>query len=240
MNWEKFQDHFDESWHHKMKPFIESEHCDKIYEHLKKESKRGKQIAPLSHNVFRAFQETRFDNLKVVMIGMCPYHTFKNGEPVADGLLMGCSTTGYAQPSLTKFYSGLETELSKGLSLHAPKSPNVSYLANQGVLMLNAALTTEMNKAGSHIAIWEPFTRYLLEEVLATSGAIYIFLGKDAAKYERYLPPMSWSFTLSHPASASYKNTEWDTEGVFSKTNEILKQNNGFEIDWLDVNPPPF
>lgn len=238
MDFDKFKDQFDESWHHKVRPFIESEECDKIYEYLKKESKRGKKIAPLSSNTFRAFRETKLNNLKVVLMGMCPYHTFKNGDPVADGLLMGCSTTGNLQPSLEKFYNALEVEFHDGLNLNMIKNPDVAYLANQGVLMLNAALTTEMNKAGSHIQLWEPFTKYLLENVLDTVGVPFIFLGKDAAKYERYLPPFTWSFTLSHPASASYKQTDWDTEGVFKKVNQILKQNNNFEIDWLDENPP--
>ena len=166
MNWEKFKDQFDESWHRFMQPFIESEECDKIYEFLKSESKRGKKIAPLSSDVYRCFRETSATDLKVVMIGMCPYHTFKDGKPVADGLLMGCSRTNHPQPSLQKFYEGLENELYGGLHLSHEKCPDVSYLANQGVLMFNAALTTEMNKAGSHIAIWEPFTKYIFEEVI--------------------------------------------------------------------------
>ena len=58
MNWDKFKDQFHESWHSKMQPFIESEECDKIYEFLKKESKRGKKIAPLSSAIFRCFKET--------------------------------------------------------------------------------------------------------------------------------------------------------------------------------------
>jgi uracil DNA glycosylase len=218
MQWEKFADQFDESWHYKMKPFIESEACDAIYEFLKKEAKRGKKIAPLSSNTFRAFKETKFTDVKVIMIGMCPYHTFKNNEPIADGLLMGCSTTGYPQPSLDNFYNALEKEFHDGLNLKMIKNPDVTYLANQGVLMLNAALT--------------------VENVLDTTGAPIIFLGKDAAKYERYVAPFTWTFTLSHPASASYKNTDWDTEGVFKKVSEIVKQNNNLEIDWLDVNPP--
>ena len=238
MQWSKFEDQFDESWHDKMKPFIESEECDKIYEFLKKESKRGKKIAPLSSNTFRAFRETKLTNLKVVMMGMCPYHTFKNGEPVADGLLMGCSVTGNLQPSLEKFYEGLELELYNGLKLDYRKNPHVDYLANQGVLMFNAALTTEANKAGSHIAIWEPFTKYVFENIINYTGVPIIFLGKDAAKYERYTAPMSWTFTVAHPASAAYKQSDWDTEGTFSKVNKILRQNNNFEIDWLDILPP--
>ena len=238
MQWEKFKDQFDESWHDKMRPFIESKECDEIYEFLKKESKRGKKIAPLSSNTFRAFRETKLTDLAVVMMGMCPYHTFKNGEPVADGLLMGCSITDQLQPSLSKFYDGLETELYNGLNLNMRKKPDVSYLANQGVLMVNAALTTEMNKAGSHIAIWEPFTKYLFENIINYTGVPIIFLGKDAARCERFTAPMAWTFTVSHPASASYKQMDWDTEGVFTKVNKILKQNNNIEIDWLDVNPP--
>jgi uracil DNA glycosylase len=73
----------------------------------------------------------------------------------------------------------------------------------------------------------------LLEEVLAVTGAPVIFLGKDAAKYQKYIAPFTWSFTLSHPASASYKQTDWDTEGVFTKINTILKENNNLSIDWL-------
>jgi uracil-DNA glycosylase len=221
-----------------MKPFIESNECDAIYEFLKKETKRGKKIAPLSSNVFRAFKETSLDDLKVVMIGMCPYHTMKNGVAVADGLLMGCSITNALQPSLEQFYGALERELHNGLNLKYVKTPDVSYLAKQGVLMLNAALTTEINKAGSHIALWEPFTKYLFEHVLDTAGVPFIFLGKDAAKYERYVPPFTWSFTLSHPASASYKNTDWDTEGVFGKVSQILKENNNYQITWLYEEPP--
>lgn len=238
MIWEKFKDQFHESWHAKIRPFIESEECDKIYAFLKSESKRGKKIAPMSSVVFRCFKETSLDNLKVVMMGLCPYHTMINGIYVADGLLMGCSSTGRLQPSLEKFYEALEKELSNGLNLDYVKTPNVKYLADQGVLMLNAALTTEINKAGSHLAIWQPFTKFLLQEVLNLEGCPYIFLGKEAAKYQSYLPPLTWSFPISHPASASYNNTDWNTEGVFTKVNQILKQNNNYKIEWLYENPP--
>ena len=233
MNWEKFKEQFHESWHYKMQPFIESEECDKIYEFLKKEAKRGKKIAPHSSNVFRAFKETSLDDLKVIMMGMCPYHTMKFDAPVADGLLMGCSITGNLQPSLDKFYKGVEKELYDGLNLKYIATSDVSYLAKQGVLMTNAALTTEINKAGSHIALWEPFTKYFFEHMVNAAGVPVIFLGKDAAKYQKYLAPFTWSFVVSHPAAAAYKNTDWDTEGVFGKVNKILKQNNNYEIEWL-------
>ncbi len=233
MKWDLFKDQFHESWHSKMQPFIESEECDKIYEYLKTEGKRGKKIAPSSSVTYRCFKETSLDDLKVVMIGMCPYHTFKDGNPVADGLLMGCSNTGKLQPSLEKFYEGVEKELFDGLNLKYKKLADVSYLAKQGVLMFNAALTTEMNKAGSHIDIWEPFTKYVLEEIITPTGVPTIFLGKDASKYEKYTSPFAWNFVLSHPASAAYKQSEWDTEGKFGMVNKVLKENNNFKIMWL-------
>jgi uracil-DNA glycosylase len=237
MNWLKFEEFFHESWHSKMRPFIESEECDAIYEYLKKEAKRGKKIAPISSNVFRCFKETLLTDLKVIIIGMCPYHTERNGQPVADGLLMGCSITGILQPSLQKFYDGVEKELYNGLALNAIKSTDVSYLAHQGVLMLNAGLTTEINKAGSHIAIWEPFIKYFFENIVAYEGVPIIFLGKEASKYQKYIPPLSWAFSVSHPASAAYNQSEWNTEGVFGKVSKILKDNNNFEIKWLEELP---
>ena len=67
MNWDKFKENFHPSWHAKMKPFVQSEECDLLYAHLKKESKRGKQVAPLSSNVWKAFKLTPMDELKFVM-----------------------------------------------------------------------------------------------------------------------------------------------------------------------------
>lgn len=237
MNWDKFQEHFHPSWHRFMKPFVESEKCNKIFKFLKSESQRGKKIAPLSPNVFRCFKETSYDDLKVVMMGMCPYHTFKAGSPVADGLLMGCSVTNVLQPSLEQFYGGVEKDLHNGLCLTCEKNADVSYLSHQGVLMFNASLTTEANKAGSHIQLWEPFTKYVLEEVISLTGVPIIFLGKDAAKYQKYTNPFSPQFVLSHPASAAYKQTEWDSEKTFTMVNKLLKDNNNLEIDWLSECP---
>ena len=238
MNWDNFKHQFHPSWHAKMRPFIESEECDKIYAFLKAESKRGKKVAPISMHVWRCFKETSLDDLKVVMVGMCPYHTFKNDAPVADGLLMGCSVTEQVQPSLAQFYGAMEREFYDGLNLNIIENPDVSFLAHQGVLMFNAALTTEKDKAGSHMEIWEPLVKYLFEEIINHLGVPIVFLGKDAARYKKYTGIFTHVFEVSHPASASYKGTEWDTEGVFVKINTLLEENNGFSVQWLDVDLP--
>jgi len=238
MLWDKFKDYFHESWHESIRPFIESEQCDEIYAYLKAESRRGKKIAPLSSDTYRCFKETPLDQMKVVLLGMCPYHTQLNGLPVADGLLMGCSVTNKLQPSLEQFYGAVERDAYKGLNLKFNKNPSVSYLTKQGVLMLNAALTTEINKAGSHLKIWEPFIKHVFEGPIAQSRVPVVFLGKEASKFKRYMGPLTWSFELSHPASASYKQTDWDSEGVFTKVNKILKDNKQTPIYWLDDELP--
>lgn len=238
MIWEKFKDQFHPSWHAKMRPFIESKECDDIYAFLKAESRRGKKLAPQSMHTWRAFKETSLDDLKVVLVGMSPYHTFKDYTPVADGLLMGCSVTGKLQPTLEQFYGGIERELYNGLNLSYIPNPDVSYLAQQGVLMLNASLTVELNKAGSHIDVWEPFIKYLFEEILNVTGVPVLFLGKDAARCKKYTGIFSHNFIVTHPASAAYKGAEWDTEGVFSKIDRLLDENNGFGVQWLDMDVP--
>lgn len=237
MDFKKFKHLFHESWHTKIQPFIESEDCDKIYAYLKSESKRGKIIAPLSVNVYRCFLETPLDKVKVVILGMCPYHTMVNGVAVADGLALGCSITGRLQPSLQQFYDAIERELYDGVCLDADKTANLVFLSEQGVLLMNAALTTEINKAGSHLSIWEPFTKYVFENILADRGLPIIYLGKEASKFSRYSGLFPQDFIVSHPASAAYSNSDWDSEGVFKKVNALIKETNNYGLNWLNSSP---
>ena len=109
---------------------------------------------------------------------------------------------------------------------------DLSYLAKQGVLLFNSSLTCEKDKPGSHNELWKPFTVYMMENVF-TTGAPIIFLGKEAARYKEHIFPFTWSFELYHPAYAARNGIDWDTEGVFTKVNKIIKDNNGYVIEWL-------
>lgn len=234
LKWENFEPLFG-SWANKFKPFFDSGGFDDIYKYLKKEGNRGKKIAPSPSNVYRCFTETPYEELKVVMVGLSPYHTIRNKTIVADGLLMGSVTTGYIQPSLEQFYNAMEEEFYNGLNVNYTRTADVSYLAKQGVLMLNASLTCELLKPGSHLELWEPFMKFLFEECINTTGVPIIFLGREAAKLEKYTMPFTWIFKLAHPASASYNNTEWESKGTFKSVNKILKERHGEEIKWLPV-----
>jgi uracil-DNA glycosylase len=235
MIWDKFKDHFHESWHHKMKPFVESKEMDKIYDYLKTESKRGVRILPDSFNTFRAFKETKYNDINAVLLGYCPYHIIYNGIPAADGLMFSCSITGKLQPSLHQFYRALEKEFYDGLNLHFYWSPDLSYLAKQGILLLNSSLTTEYQKPGKHQQLWEPFTKYVIEECLSYLGVPIVLIGKDAQYYERYMSPLThgYIFELEHPAAAARNLRDWETDKVFTKVSHLVKMNNGIDIKWL-------
>lgn len=224
-------------WWSRIEPFYDAGKFEPIYEFLKKEGLRGVAISPLSTNTFRCFTETKFEDLRLVICGLSPYHTFKNGYPIADGILMSCSVTGVLQPSLQSWYSECEKQLYNGLNLHVIKDPDLSFLCRQGVLMYNASLTCAKNKAGSHISCWSDFTKYLFEEVLFGTGVPVVFLGREAAKFRKSVAPFTWVFEVSHPASASYvsADAEWDSENLFLKVNKVLNDMNGETIQWMKI-----
>jgi len=236
LNWESFENLFG-TWAPKFKKFFDEGGFDPIYKYLKSESRRGKKILPSSENTFRCFIETPLEEMQCAMFGLSPYHSMAGAKEIADGLLMGCSITGKLQPSLLKFYEAIEREMYR--EQYYIKNPDVSYLSKQGVLMCNAALTTGYRKAGNHIDIWEPFMKFLFEEVINITGVPVVFLGREAAKMEKYILPLYGThvFKLSHPASAAYNDDDWKTEGVFKQVNRILKERHGAEIKWLDQVP---
>lgn len=233
LNWSLFEPLFG-TWASKIKPFFDSGGFDNIYMELKKLSQRGKKIFPESKNTFRAFIECPIDELKCVICGISPYHSIKNGIIIADGLALSCSNTKYLQPTLEQWYSACELELHKGLCVPCIKNTDLKFLANQGILLLNAGLTVEAMKPCSHNDLWEPFMQYLFEEVINQTGVPIIFLGKEAQKLQKYTAPFSWIFNLSHPASASYNGGEWDSQGVFKAIDKILWDRNKDRISWFD------
>ncbi len=234
MQWEKFKNNFHPSYWSKMQKWVESKDCDKLYSKLKERSKMGHKIAPSSYNTWRIFKELPLDEIKVIIIGMDPYNKFINGSSIADGISMSCSITEKLQPSLEKFYCGIENELYNGLNLSYNKNPDLLYLVKQGIFLGNSAYSVECNKPGSHISLWEPFQKYFFEEIVGYSGIPILLLGQEAQKLEKYITPFTHVFTLPHPVSASYTDSKWETLEVFGKINKIIKENNNFYIKWLD------
>jgi uracil-DNA glycosylase len=235
MDYSKFEAQLGD-WAPKFKSFIESSDFDDIYKFLKAESKEGKLICPEHGNTFRAFRETPFRKLRCVFILQDPYPWLKvdregNKIYTADGMAMSCSNTGVCQPSLELFYQGIEDDL----GYKVPRQPDLSYLAHQGILLLNTSLTVEMNKPSSHQGVWDKFMYYLLEEVISfyTGGIVYVSFGKNAHLMAKAIIPfLHWGFEVEHPAAAARKEREWKHDNIFTKINKILKDSNNDEIIW--------
>jgi len=237
LDWKKFEPVFG-TWADKIKPFFDAGGFDPIYEFLRGQAKDNRSIAPVSMNTYRAFIETDLRELKAVIVCQDPYFKFIDGSPVASGVAMDCSITARTQPTLQKFYDGIEKELFNGLNLEYINTYDLSYLSQQGVLLLNAALTVEKDRPGSHMKIWEPFTTFLLTEVIASTGVPILFLGKEAGRFAPLVDKTNYVYKLNHPAASSYTGGVWDTKGVFTAILKNVWDSNGETISFLNIDPP--
>lgn len=254
LDYEAFAPRFGE-WAPKFKPFIESKEMWDIMQKVKTDAQK-ETVVPKSSDTFRAFATTRPSDLKVVFYLMDPYpRRYSNGAFQATGIAMDCSNSPdrRLQPSLINWYDAIQTETDHNhlgdegcLPDKVQRSPNLTYLHEQGVMLLNTDLTCKLNKTQSHEGLWEPLQRYFLEQVIhSDTGIIYILCGKASLRMEKFINPFCRIFKLSHPAAAAHTHTEWDSKGVFTNINKILRENNGFHVYWdktaWDVyKDPPF
>lgn len=239
LNWEKFKPKFHESWHRWMKDIIESKEVWDIYQFLKSESRDGIVITPESKNIFKSF-ETDLDKLLVIIMGQDPYPQIVDGVYVANGRAFCCANTGRLQKSLGILYQGIEEDCYNGLKLDYTMTPDLSYLESQGVMLTNASLTCPVGKPGEYEELWEPFWKLVFERIFSNyPGLVFIFMGNKAMAYAGYLDLfVHHELHCEHPIAASYAQRDYRHNKVFSKTNQLLKENNNYEISWLLENPP--
>lgn len=213
-------------WGDKLKTFILSEEFYNILEHLWEESSNGDKFTPVLKQLFRAFEECPYEKLKVIIIGKDPYP--KAG--VADGVAFSCSNTGEIQASLRHMYNELErTVYPDGFE----RNPDLARWSNQGILMLNTALTTTTGKIGTHVELWKPFIAFLLDMLAHyNSGIIYVFMGNKAKEWAKVVPQNNYKMFTIHPAAAAYRGGQWNSGNLFNQINKILKRNHNFEIKW--------
>ena len=215
-------------WGKVLKPFIFSGDFDDIISQLARMSLDGKRFTPTLKQMFRAFEECPYSELKVVMVGQDPYPQFG----VADGIAFSCSNSGELQPSLRFILNEINRTVYNG----HPGSLDVDLTrwSNQGILMLNAALTTTIGKTAQHYALWKPFIAYVFDHLTwNNNGLIYVYMGKQAQEWADCVNDNNYKFYVSHPASAAYNNEEkWDSKNVFVEVNELAKKQWNYSIKW--------
>lgn len=197
------------------------------------EKSEQETICPASIDVFRAFKECKYSRLKVVWVLQDPYHQVIHGTRVADGIAMSCKNTGLLQPSLKLVYDeiGKTVNHERRFEQRHQRQPDLAFWANQGVLMLNTALTVGQGKPGSHTDIWKPFTTRLIRILGEDTSTIWIFSGAHAKGFSKLVKNGTKYFTL-HPAAAAYRGGHWDSDDLFNNVNLLLNSRGQDKIMW--------
>ncbi|MBL4781611.1 MAG: uracil-DNA glycosylase [Porticoccaceae bacterium] len=193
---------------------------------LVEEKASGKVIFPASQHWFAAFDHTPFEQVKVVILGQDPYH----GPEQAHGLCFSVPAGIKTPPSLLNIYK----ELSSDLNLSMPTQGCLERWTRQGVLLLNATLTVESARAGSHQNKgWEVFTDRAIEELnRQREDLVFILWGSYAQKKGAFIDAQRHLvLKSSHPSPLSaYRG--FVGSRPFSQANAYLESKNKKAIDW--------
>ncbi len=184
-------------------------------------------IYPSRENMFNAFRFTSPENIKVVIIGQDPYHE----EGQAMGLSFSVPKGITLPPSLINIYKEIQNDVGTKMK----NNGDLTYLAKQGVFLLNAYLTVRAHQPLSHKnELYEQFIGDVMSYLNRLDQPIVFLLwGNFAKKYMKYLNnPKHIVFTSSHPSPLSANRGGWFNMHLFSKTNEFLIRNNIAPIDW--------
>jgi uracil-DNA glycosylase len=225
-------------------PFFESDAWAKIKEQIKPDFSK---TTPEIDVWFKAFKECNQDSLKVVWLGLSPYYTTDSytKKNVADGLAFSTDTKHSVPPSLFQLYKGYESDEHGGMNLYLLRNNDLTFLANQGVLLLNSALTTTYGNPDSHLQIWQPFILNVIDVLNKQEGIIFCGFGKVANELlTRVDKTKHIVFEREHPAAAAYRGGSWKHDKLFTKVNEQLEKSGKEAIAWdkfyVDFEPAPF
>ena len=213
-------------WEDIFKEESEKEYFKKLQNFLDNEEKNGKIILPPKENWYKTFEITKFNSIKVVILGQEPYHSINQADGLAYSLLHNNKPT----PSQINIFK----ELKDDLNIDYNGVVSLESWAKQGVLLLNSILTVEEEKPKSHHNVgWEIFTDNIIKYISENcSDIVFIFWGESAiAKTTLIDKSKHHILTSPHPSPlSSYKGFFGCKH--FSKTNEILQNLNIEPIDW--------
>lgn len=189
------------------------------------------KIYPERKNMFNAFKLTPLEEVKVVIFGQDPYHE----EGQAMGLAFSVPDNIKTPPSLINIYKEIEIEYN---TLIANKGGDLTYLAKQGVLLLNTILTVREHLPMSHnIKEYNLFMQDIIE-VLNNLNQPIVFLlwGGPAKRLAVHLTNKNHLvLTATHPSPLGANQGGWFNSQIFRKTNEFLVKNGANPINWIKI-----
>lgn len=208
---------------------IDRQELSRVMNILGKEYK-VKKICPAQSDVFKSFRLCPLKDLKVVMLGQDPYPR----KGVATGILFG----NRADVQEKNLSPSLKVIKEAAINFEVPKNscifdPTLESWAKQGILMINSALTVEMNKVGSHVMIWRPFIIALLKHLSEReTGIIYVLFGRQAQTFKPYInKQFNDILEIEHPAYYARLNKRMPSE-LFATISNMCKDKYGVPIKW--------
>lgn len=211
------------------KELIQTESQKEYYQNLMKfldQEYKNKTIYPPRKQLFTCFEVCPYDHVKVVILGQDPYH----GENQAHGLCFSVQKGTKIPPSLRNIYK----ELKEDLGIDAPSHGYLMDWANQGVFLLNAVMSVEAGKAGSHQNQgWEKFTDTVIQKINERKdGVVFLLWGNWAiSKAKLITNPQHVILTSAHPSPLSASRGFLGSK-PFSKVNVALEKMGHTPIDW--------
>lgn len=183
-------------------------------------------VYPPASRIFAAFNACPFDHTKVVILGQDPYH----GAGQANGLCFSVGPGTQMPPSLINIFK----EVSADTGAPYPDDGDLTRWANQGVLLLNATLTVEAGRAGSHQGRgWEEFTDEVIRRLSADrTGLVFILWGSYAIRKSALIDPTKHLILTSvHPSPLSAHRGFFGNHH-FTRANAYLTAHGQTPINW--------
>ena len=213
------------SWREVLQPEFDKPYFELLTSFVRHEY-QTKQCFPPARLIFNAFDSCPFDKVRVVIIGQDPYHDV--GQ--AQGLCFSVPDGIAVPPSLQNIYKELHQEL----GIPIPHSGNLQHWAEQGVLLLNATLTVEAHRPGSHQNKgWEELTDAAIQALnLRREHLVFMLWGAYAKRKGQVIYARKHLvLTAAHPSPLSAYNGFFGC-GHFAKANEYLVLHGQQPIDW--------
>lgn len=213
-DWEELlKDEFKKDYYIRLRDFLIDEYKNNL-------------IFPNMENIFEALKHTSYKDTKVLILGQDPYH----GEGQAHGLAFSVQPSVKIPPSLLNMYK----ELRNDLGCYIPNNGYLMPWADQGVLLLNTALTVRAHEANSHKNKgWEIFTDEIIKILNKREDpVIFVLWGANARKKKDFIDEnRHYILEAPHPSPLSASRGFFGCKH-FSKINEILINLGKKPIDW--------
>ena len=193
---------------------------------------RRRPLCPAQSDVFRAFELCPFNDLKVVMLGQDPYPQ----KGVATGVLFG----NRKEVDEDNLSPSLNVVKEAAINFEVPHycitfDNSLESWSKQGILMINSALTVEMNRIGSHVMLWRPFIAKLLKNLSEYNTAIvYVLFGRQAQTFKPYINDrFNHIIEIEHPVYFARSGTKMPHQ-LFVDISNKVKEIYGVPIKWYE------